>query len=370
MKPHEYPRRILLALTGLSPQVVTETIYALAQQDDPYIPTEIHLFTTMEGIKRATLTLLSETPGWFHRLSEELGLPEIEFNANTIHVPKDAGGSIVKDMRTQEDNQHTADDLLSLISQFTADENCSVHISISGGRKTMGFYAGYALSLYGREQDRLSHVLVSENFESHTEFYFPTKKSNVIYVKEDSNRPIDTRDAVVTLADIPFVRMREGLPSRLLEGRVSFSETVRAAQLAQETPSLILNVSRKEIVASGERFTMSPAEFAFFYWFAKRQKEGLEPVRWTDEDLHIEFLNHFHQTVSEADAALEQAELALANGMDRNYFDQRKSRTNTKIRAALGAHLAGHYEIQGQGERGHTKFGLLSICAEQIEFKN
>jgi CRISPR-associated protein (TIGR02584 family) len=28
-----------------------------------------------------------------------------------------------------------------------------------GERKTMGFYVGYALSLFGRAQDRLSHVI-------------------------------------------------------------------------------------------------------------------------------------------------------------------------------------------------------------------
>jgi hypothetical protein len=28
--PHQYPRRVLLAVCGLSPQIVTETIYALA----------------------------------------------------------------------------------------------------------------------------------------------------------------------------------------------------------------------------------------------------------------------------------------------------------------------------------------------------
>jgi len=28
--PHDYPKRILLAVSGLSPQVLTETFYALA----------------------------------------------------------------------------------------------------------------------------------------------------------------------------------------------------------------------------------------------------------------------------------------------------------------------------------------------------
>ena len=33
MNPEHYPRRILLAVTGLSPQVLTETLYALTQAE-------------------------------------------------------------------------------------------------------------------------------------------------------------------------------------------------------------------------------------------------------------------------------------------------------------------------------------------------
>jgi CRISPR-associated protein (TIGR02584 family) len=48
-----------------------------------------------------------------------------------------------------------------------------LHVSIAGGRKSMGFFAGYAFSLFGRTQDRLSHVLVNDPFESFPDFYFP-----------------------------------------------------------------------------------------------------------------------------------------------------------------------------------------------------
>src|SRR3990172_2018906 len=45
--PSSYPRRILLAVTGLSPQVVTETLYALAVEppagEERFVPTEVHL---------------------------------------------------------------------------------------------------------------------------------------------------------------------------------------------------------------------------------------------------------------------------------------------------------------------------------------
>ena len=50
MTPDPFPRRILLVVTGLTPQVVTETVYALAVvANPPWLPTELHLLTTREG---------------------------------------------------------------------------------------------------------------------------------------------------------------------------------------------------------------------------------------------------------------------------------------------------------------------------------
>ena len=55
LPPAAYPRRILLAVTGLSPQIVTETLHALAVGgEQPFVPTEIHLITTAEGAERPT----------------------------------------------------------------------------------------------------------------------------------------------------------------------------------------------------------------------------------------------------------------------------------------------------------------------------
>lgn len=82
--PPQYSRRILLAVTGLSPQIVTRTLYALAREKPAFIPTEIHLITTQEGAERARLALLSDRPGWFNQLLRDYRLPDIQFDANTI----------------------------------------------------------------------------------------------------------------------------------------------------------------------------------------------------------------------------------------------------------------------------------------------
>jgi CRISPR-associated protein (TIGR02584 family) len=76
----------------------------------------------------------------------------------------------------------------------------SLHVSIAGGRKTMGFYAGYALSLYGRAQDRMSHVLVDEKFEKGINFYYPSKNENDFLLIEKIKPSVFLKDAQVWLA--------------------------------------------------------------------------------------------------------------------------------------------------------------------------
>ena len=143
MNPADYPRRILLAVTGLTPQVVTETLYALAvQSTPPFVPTEIHLITTTEGAERARLSLLDPASGQFHALCRDYALSGIDFAATNIHTLADAAGRPLADIRTPEDNTRAADCLLAEVRRLCADDACALHVSIAGGRKTMGFFLG------------------------------------------------------------------------------------------------------------------------------------------------------------------------------------------------------------------------------------
>jgi CRISPR-associated protein (TIGR02584 family) len=79
---------------------------------------------------------------------------------------RDAQGQPLADIRSVADSHQAADQITKRVRALSADPDCALHVSIAGGRKTMGYYAGYALSLFGRRQDRLSPGLVSEPFES------------------------------------------------------------------------------------------------------------------------------------------------------------------------------------------------------------
>lgn len=44
----KYKRRVLVAVTGMSPQILTETVYALYTQQN-WLPDEIFVLTTQTG---------------------------------------------------------------------------------------------------------------------------------------------------------------------------------------------------------------------------------------------------------------------------------------------------------------------------------
>lgn len=349
-----FPRRILLAVTGLSPQVVTETLYALALEGGhERMPTEVHLLTTAQGAERARLTLLSDRPGWFRRLLDDYQLPPVVFDTEHIHVLRDASGAPLDDIRSPEDNLLCADFITEKVRELTADADSALHVSIAGGRKTMGFFLGYALSLFGRPQDKLSHVLVSEPFESTWEFFYPTPYSKVIETRDKSIA--DTRNAQVTLAEIPFVSLRHGLPDRLLDGRASFKEAVDAARVTVGPPVLHIDMTTCRVTAGGCSFQLSPSNLAMLALFARRAKNGEPPLNappksspdqaWADRFLHE--LRRSGRPLRD----ISKTEEALEKGMEGEFFSSRLSNLNSALKRALGGAAAVPYMIDDGGKR-------------------
>ncbi|MBI3935952.1 MAG: TIGR02584 family CRISPR-associated protein [Betaproteobacteria bacterium] len=366
-RPESYPRRILLAVTGLSPQIVTETLYALAIAHEPaWVPTEVQVLTTARGADNARLNLLSEEPGWFHRLRRDYGLPEIAFGPENIHIMRRPDGSTLEDILDNADNVAVADFITEHLRALTADDNASLHVSIAGGRKTMGFYVGYALSLFGRAQDRLSHVLVSPPFESLHEFFYPTPSMRVI--RERPGQALDAKNARVWLGDIPFVRLRDGLPKQLLEGSARFSEAVAEAQKALPPLSLILDPASRAVIAGGESFTLKPAEFAFYLMLAERGRKHQAGAHWSDKALEHEIRQCYARVIKPNSGDFVRFE---EHGMSKDNFNARKAHINKALTRALGERRAAPYLISAlepfsdPQKRRCRPYGLL-VPAEAI----
>ena len=367
-KPADFPRRVLLAVSGLTPQIVTETIYALAaDQHAPFVPTEVHLITSAEGAHRAELSLLSDDLGWFHKLCADYHLPGVRFDRSHIHVMRDAHGQTMNDIRSPSDNQAAADFITAQVRTITADPACALHASIAGGRKTMGFYLGYALSLYGRPQDRLSHVLVSEPFESSYDFFYPTPYSRVLQTRD--GQLADTAMAQVTLADIPFVSLRHGLPTALLAGQASFNDAVAAVRAALAPAQLVLDLSRQRILAAGREVALPPAELALLAVFARRTIQGEGPLpaptKGVPDAIWAKRYLSDYRRITGTLADIESTERALRDGMDGEYFSQRKSKLDKRLKTALGP-AAEAYRIHDGGTRPRRY--ALTLVPDAVRF--
>jgi len=365
--PETFPERILLAVTGLSPQIVTETLYALCvTRTPPFIPTRIHLLTTVEGASRAELTLLHPHQGKFMRFCEDYGLiGKIHFDLSCIEIIHNVDGEPLPDIRTPEENASAANTISACVQRITADPKTALHVSIAGGRKTMGFYLGYALSLFSRSQDRLSHVLVPEPFESNHNFYYPPPTPEVMFT--NTNKPVSTSEANIMLAEIPFVRLRHGLPEELLASVVDFSQAVEAAQQNLAPPRVEISFNPARLVCGGREVFLSPQIFSFYAWLAKLRKEGIDAgaTRYNEADPAV-FLNIYRLVICEMSHDYETTLMLMKDGMPEEFFEEKKSRVNRALKKALG-NAARPYLIQVQGKRPRTLFSV-GLNRDEINF--
>jgi CRISPR-associated protein (TIGR02584 family) len=357
--PAGYPRRILLAVTGLTPQIVTETLYALAVKGNPaWVPTEIRLITTVRGAQQAQRSLLSGDPGWFGRLCADYRLPGIAFAAEDISIIAGPDGKPLDDILDERDNAAVADFITEEVRALTADPHASLHVSIAGGRKTMGFYLGYALSLFGREQDRLSHVLVPPSFESKPEFFYPAPPPFPPPQAGEGQGGGEAK-AQVYLGDIPFVCLRYGLPERVLQGRARFSEAVAEAQKAVPL-ALRLDPATRAISAGDKSFVLEPAQFAFYWMMAERCMAARGGLLRSDQGVKNELLGYYGRLVNVASRQYERTEKAY-RGFDAGNFDQAKTKLNRALQRALGERRALPYLVgkldSVPGGQAH-RFGL------------
>jgi CRISPR-associated protein (TIGR02584 family) len=288
-------RHIVVCLAGLSPAVVTETLYALAvKRRPPVVPDEVYILTTA-GARASVMRALLGKRGAIRALALELGLPPGRMRCTNRHlVVLGAGRRRLPDIRTSADSQVAGKAIAGFLAGLKRHPEVALHCSVAGGRKTMGVLLALALQLVGRPGDRLYHVLVNEPFEHVPEFFFPSKVPRRFWV---GDRWVDSRTARVELAEIPFVRL--GSVSAALSPRGG-SLSTRSAQVEaavfQRFASLHLTVDEKErrIRVNGRALTVAPQDFVLFAFYASlragcqrcRAGEVCETCSPSDDELY------------------------------------------------------------------------------------
>ena len=182
MSREQSKRTILITGMGTSPAVLTETVWALAHGEKPLVPDEVVVLTTKTGKARVRDAMLGATGAWTALLSalrkEKIPIEgKLVFGETSIHVIPDSSGNELDDLRTGEDNLRTADFMLGELRKYTESPDTVVLASIAGGRKTMSALLFSCMTLLGREDDKIYHVLIPSEYECGMEppFYFPQK---------------------------------------------------------------------------------------------------------------------------------------------------------------------------------------------------
>ena len=267
-------KNILVITLGGAPQVVTETLWALVAdparpETERFVPDEVHVLTTAAGYENAREALFR--PGErIDAFCREHRIPRFPVLPHRVGH----GDTSFDDVRDLEANFLFADAALRLIREFAARDDCRIHVSMAGGRKTMSFFVGMALNLFGRRQDRLSHVLVPAFYEGCPEFWWPASPPVDVEHRFTGERR-STADARIELVEVPFPRLRAYLPGDLIPADRGYREWVAAIQAALEEPVGVLDDASQTLSIGGHRVHIpEPQQYALYRYLVEAAIEG------------------------------------------------------------------------------------------------
>ena len=290
-------RTILLAVSGMSPAILTETVWALAHETPPVIPDEVVVITTTRGATDLQAALLTPKPEWGGRSVWEClhqaiadtaarGARSGQFLqlgvARVIELPEPKSGikRPAADLRSAADNEAAADFILEEVRRLAENPDVRLIASIAGGRKTMGALVYAAMSLLGHETDRVTHVLVNEPFENCRDFFYPGQPGQTLSVGTGADRrELLAADAKIELANVPFVPLRNLFERDLAKKPGTFAMLVegcsrRLADLARQEVRLEVLADRPEVRVNEASVPLSVAEYVLLLHLAEAASAG------------------------------------------------------------------------------------------------
>jgi CRISPR-associated protein (TIGR02584 family) len=319
-----YKQRVLIVLVGMSPAVLTETIWALATLDESerFIPTCVKVITTGAGKRKLIDQVLTPKP-WrtgsasvFDRLcAQPIGLPRLPFAEGDILVPQDGEGSEYKDAHAAPELEAMSDLILETVRGYTGSPETVVYVSLAGGRKSMAHYAGQVMTAVGRPQDRLLHVIVTPSrLERCAKFFFPdTTQIEPYQTTNDAgeSEPVDPNDKenpiALSLATESFLLLPP--PTRAAvdpDGDLSFASLMAALTSYHNPPQkrkLLIDVKERRAYIDGVELCnpdakgtnaspagLEPQLFLYLWTLAESEHQAFDKPLG-DEDSKRYFIN-------------------------------------------------------------------------------
>ncbi len=282
-------QNILLCVAGLTPQIITETLFVLAIKKNIRID-EIQVITSTIG-RKIIKDRLFDSGKWKEFCSDyRVQTNGLKFDLDCLEILTDTKRSELPDIRSTLENELAANQICKIVKKLCEEKDTIIYASVAGGRKTMGNYLAFAMSLFARTEDNLSHVLVDEKFERigkpPLDFYYePPKprqvfdiKGNPEFLDEEQTKPLMTDMANTTLAEIPFVKLRRILDEDYGDSPIVYKEFVEQVQtelnMLETEPDLEILSAENKIKISDCEIEMTPRDFWIYVIFALRRKQA------------------------------------------------------------------------------------------------
>jgi len=361
-------KNILLAVAGLSPQVITETLFALHQQGRRV--DAVYVITTRRGKEAINALLLAPTDGFYVRYLAEYAIDpaEIDFSPRNIRTVKDGVGRAIEDITNEEENERLLQACLDLAYELTGDPESSVFFSIAGGRKTMSVCLMVAAQFYGRPQDRIYHVLVSPDFENHPDFFYPPIESVPLELIDGKGERCikETRYAAVTLAPIPFISMRDRISDR--RDRPKKPADLMRTLIKDHAHTLTIDLKAGTITYREKRRPFAPARLALYAFFTMNKAQCRDPrPTCTDcRNCYLDFpavsdrqadINRLYAQASRGRTPDTAARNSIRN-LDAENFNALKSKIRKDLQEAFGLYALAELAIEGAGRKPDRRYGL------------
>lgn len=282
-------KNYLLCVSGMSPAIITETYYWMAKQrHEKIIADEVLIITTAAGKQKILDELLVAPNNRFSQMAKLYGWPENALTADNVFVVQDKAGHFLDDVREPEEFAAFADLVLKVIAEKTSESNCRLHASLAGGRKTMSYYLGLAMNIFGRSNDTLSHVLLDVAYEQAANFYYPGQAEK-LHKRDKDKTPLELvldGDHIVEMSEFPIINLSKSINvERLRSQHLSFDDVLTIIKNEQNgivEPLSWAKVKRKYKIKFGhETISLPPTELAMLLWLAWRAKRNQSPVDMT-----------------------------------------------------------------------------------------
>ena len=385
-------KRILLCVAGLTPQIITETLYALTQQRNERVD-EIRVITTLAGRDRILEVLLNEAHGKFFEFCDDFKIDRssIKFDRTCIYLLHKPDGTMLEDIRSVKDNEIAANQICEIVRKLTEEPDTRIHASAAGGRKTMSVYLTAAMQLFGRTHDELSHVLVSEDFETRPDFFYKPPAARLLEVKDRQGsliKKISTDDAGIHLADIPFIRLRGVISEWIGERGRNYGELVERAQedldLLETDYDLRLDPRENTVKVKTRSAALTSMQFFVYALFARFRRDNygdngfvsIDKIAVEDLDATFRYITSARGEEIEIEESsscpgyefLESMSQQAASDLPKDKEDFKKTFIETFAKANRKleeADLPKRYTISKMGSHKSGRYGLY-VPAEKI----